>query len=54
MEIILIVFVVGCIIWIVWKVWTHNQALYKAALDQAWRDVLNDPIYVNRRRYEER
>jgi len=54
MEIILILFVVACIISIVWKVRTHNQALKKAALDQAWREVLDDPHYMERRHLEER
>jgi hypothetical protein len=54
MEIIIILLVLSCIVLIVWKVRTHNRALKKAALAQAWREVLTDPDYMNRRRYEER
>ncbi len=54
MEIILFLGVVASIIWIVWKVRTHGRTLEKAALDQAWRIVLDDPHYAARRTYEER
>lgn len=54
MEIILILFVVACIIWIVWKVRAHHLALKKTVLDEAWREVLNDQNYMNRRCDDER
>jgi hypothetical protein len=54
MELIIILFVPTRIVLIVWKVRTHNRALKNAALAQAWREVLDDPDYMNRRRYEER
>jgi hypothetical protein len=54
MEIVLFFGVVASIVWIVWKVRTHDRTLKKAALDQAWRVVLDDPHYVARRTYEER
>ena len=54
MEIIIFLLAGGSIVWIVWKARTENRALEKAALDDAWRLVLNDPDYMNRRRCEER
>jgi hypothetical protein len=53
LEIIIIFCVVGSIAWIAWKVRAHDRTLEKAALDQAWRVVLDDPHYMDRRRYEE-
>jgi hypothetical protein len=44
----------GSIVSIAWKVRMENRALEKAALDEAWHKVLNDPNYVERRSYEER
>ena len=32
----------------------HDGRIIRAALDDAWRLVLNDPDYMNRRRCEER
>jgi hypothetical protein len=32
----------------------HKQAIAKDVLDQAWREVLNDPHYMERRHFEER
>ena len=52
--IIIIFIVVGCIAWVVWTPRKSKQALDKDALDQAWREVLNDPHYMERRHYEER
>ena len=44
MEIIFI-----CIVaFVVWKLWKRNKALNQAALDQAWREVLNDPNWMDR------
>jgi hypothetical protein len=54
MEIIVILIVVGCIAWVVWAVRRDRQALDKERLDRAWRKVLNDPHYMERRHYEER
>jgi len=54
MEIILFLGVIASIIWIVLKVRSHDRSLEKAALDQAWRIVLDDPHYAARRVYEER
>jgi hypothetical protein len=54
LEISIIFCVVVSIVWIVWKLRAHDRALEKAALDQAWRVVLDDPHYGHRRQYEER
>jgi hypothetical protein len=54
LEIIIMLCAVGSILWIVWKVRAHDRVLEKATLDQAWRIVLDDPHYANRRQYEER
>jgi hypothetical protein len=53
-AIIIIFIVVGCIAWVVWTPRKSKQALDKDALDQAWREVLDDPHYMERRHYEER
>ncbi len=53
MEIIVILIIVGCIAWVVWAVREHRKALDKEALDGAWRQVLNDPHYMERRDFEE-
>jgi FtsZ-interacting cell division protein ZipA len=53
-AIIIIFIVIGCIAWVVWTPRKSKQALEKDALDQAWRDVLDDPHYMERRHYEER
>jgi FtsZ-interacting cell division protein ZipA len=52
--IIIILIVVVCIAWVVWTERKSKQALDKDALDEAWREVLDDPHYMERRHYEER
>jgi len=52
--IITMLVVVVCIAWVAWTERKSKQALDKDALDQAWREVLDDPHYVERRHYEER
>jgi hypothetical protein len=54
LEIVILLCVVVSIVWIVWKLRAHDGALENAALDQAWRIVLDDPHYEHRRKYEER
>jgi hypothetical protein len=54
MEVIIILFPVIVIVWILWNVRKNNRASKTAALDEAWRIVLDDSNYVHRRRYEER
>jgi len=53
-EIMIVLIVLGCIAWVVWSVREHKQASEIAALGQAWRDVLDDPHYMERRHFEER
>jgi len=43
-----------CVAWVVWTERKSKQALDKDALDQAWRDVPDDPHHAERRHYEER
>jgi hypothetical protein len=54
MEVLLFLIVVSGTISIGIYVRNKNRALKKAILDQAWRDVLADTDYMNRRRHEER
>ena len=57
LQIIIIVgllVVIACIAWMVWTESKSKQALDKDALDQAWREVPDDPIHAERRHYEER
>ena len=54
MEFVVIFGLIGCIVWIFWKVRADTRASKEAALDRAWREVLNDPNYMQRRHYEER
>ena len=51
---IIILFLVASIAWVVWAERKSKQALDKDVLDQAWREVLDDPHYIERRHYEER
>lgn len=53
-ELTIILIVVACVAWVVWTARKHEQALKEAALDGAWREVLDDPHYVERRHLEER
>ena len=42
-EMIIVLIGVACIVWLVWTVRERKQAIAKDVLDQAWREVLNDP-----------
>jgi hypothetical protein len=53
LEFIILLCVAASIVWIVWKLRTQDRALKRATVEQAWRIVLNDPHYVQRRHYEE-
>lgn len=53
-ELIIILIIVACIAWIVWILWESEQVLKEAVLDDAWREVLDDPHYMERRHLEER
>jgi len=54
MEIVIIFSIIAGIIWIIWKVRANSRAAKAAALDRAWREVLSDPNYLQRRDHEER
>ncbi len=54
LEIIIILIVVACIAWAVRSARQHKQAINECALDKAWRQVLDDPHYAERRHIEER
>ena len=51
---IIILFMIASIAWVLWTERKSKQALDKDALDQAWREVPDDPHYIERRHYEER
>ena len=51
---LIISIVVALIAWVVWTERKSKEALDKDLLDQAWREVLDDPHYMERRHYEER
>jgi hypothetical protein len=53
-ELTIIFIVVAFIAWIVWTERKSKLGLDKDLLDQAWREVLDDPHYMERRHYEER
>jgi len=60
MELILLAGLVAVLVWIAWTVWKWwkreqglEKATEKATLEQAWRIVLADPHYEQRRQYEE-
>jgi hypothetical protein len=50
LDLILLFGVAGGTVWIVWKM----RASDEVSLDQAWRLVLDDPNYLDRRHLEER
>lgn len=49
----IIFIVVAFVALVVWTVPEHKPALKVAALDGAWRKVLDDRRYMERRHYEE-
>ena len=51
---IIILFMIASIAWVLWTERKSKQALDKDLLDQAWREVIDDPHYMERRHYEER
>jgi hypothetical protein len=53
-ELVIVLIGVACIVWVVWTAREHKQAAAKKTLDQASREVLNDPHYLKRRHFEER
>jgi hypothetical protein len=53
-ELVIIFSTIAGIIWIIWKVRANSRAAKAAVLDRAWREVLSDPNYLQRRDHEER
>jgi len=51
---IIVLVAVFCIAWVIWTERKSKKALDKDALEQAWREVPDDPHYVERRHFEER
>ena len=51
---IIVLVVVFGIAWVIWTERKSKQALDKDSLEQAWREVPDDPHYVERRHFEER
>jgi hypothetical protein len=54
MEIVIIIFLIICVIWLAMKVRNRAEESDEAALANAWRVVLSDPNYKERRPLEER
>jgi len=54
MEIVIIIFLVVCVIWLAMKVRNRAKESDEAVLVNAWRVVLSDPNYKQRRPLEER
>ncbi len=50
-ELIIIAIGVAFIVWLLWTAW---EASRKAALDQAWHEVLDNVYCMERRHFEER
>ncbi len=53
-ELVVLVIIAVFFGWIAWIVWGVKQTLDKVMLDEAWRTVLDDPHYKERRHLEER
>jgi len=54
LEIIIIAIGVACVVWLIWTAREDKQASGKSVLDQAWREVLDDAYYMERRHFEDR
>ncbi|HET7382505.1 MAG TPA: hypothetical protein VFJ59_07970 [Pseudolabrys sp.] len=50
-ELLIILIGVAFIVWLIWTAWKDSR---KAAVDQAWREVLDEVYYAERRHFEER
>jgi len=49
-----LVFIGAAVAGFSWGIWRHKRKQREAALDSAWREVLADPHYLERRHLEER
>jgi hypothetical protein len=54
MEVILILLLIACVVWFVMRGRRRASQENEATLDRAWRIVLDDPHYHERRALEER
>lgn len=54
LDLIILIGLIGGIVWVVRKMRAAAWASDTAALNEAWRLVLDDPNYLDRRRNEER
>ena len=54
MEIIIIILLGVCLVWLLLNRWKRVAASNEVNLQNAWRVVLNDPNYKERRILEER
>jgi ABC-type nickel/cobalt efflux system permease component RcnA len=50
-ELLIIFIGVAFTVWLIWRAWADAR---KAALDQAWHEVLDEVYYTERRHFEER
>lgn len=50
-ELLVIFIGVAFVVWLIWRAWTDAR---KAALDQAWHEVLDEVYSTERRHFEER
>jgi hypothetical protein len=53
LEFSILLLVILSIVWLAWKWRKQDRASKKATVEQAWRIVLDDPHYAQRRQYEE-
>ncbi len=51
---IVVIIIAASIVWLVWLVRQEKKKEDEIALDDAWREVLDDPHYTERRHLEER
>jgi hypothetical protein len=54
MEIVIVLLLIACVIWVANKIWSRERDFQDASLVNAWRTVLSDPNYQKRRTLEER
>jgi ABC-type nickel/cobalt efflux system permease component RcnA len=50
-ELLIIFIGVAFIVWLMWRAWEDSR---KAALDQAWHEVLDEVYYTEQQHFEER
>jgi hypothetical protein len=50
----ILVLIGAAVVGLSWGIWRHKRKQREAVLDSAWREVLADPHYLERRHLEER